>query len=82
MNPWSLLFFCCFLKRFIYFVYEYFAGMDVYAPHVCSAHRSQKRAADPLEEMVEVPQVGDGTESRSSARTSTHNHWSISPAPA
>lgn len=54
-------------------MYEYFARMDVYAPHVCSVHRNQK-AADPLEEMVEVPQVGDGTESRSSARTSTRNH--------
>ena len=37
------IFFCLFV-----YVYEYFACMDVYVPHGCSARGGQKRALDPL----------------------------------
>ena len=48
---------------FMFYVCECLACMHVYVPHVCSAHRGQKRALDPLElELQEVVSYHVGTE--------------------
>ena len=36
------------LDFFLFYVYNCFAFMPVYALHMCRAHRKQKRTSDPL----------------------------------
>jgi hypothetical protein len=50
------------ISNFIFKIYEYFACLNVYAPHAYNAHRGLKRVLDPLElELQKVVSCHVGT---------------------